>query len=46
MNPLALIIMGVGLLLIVIGFTGSQHHVMTAFKGVKQGQSTKAMGNQ
>jgi hypothetical protein len=35
MNPFALVLFGLGLILIVIGFKGSQHHVMDTFRGVK-----------
>ena len=35
MNPLGLIIIALGLIMIVIGFKGSQHSVIAAFKGVK-----------
>lgn len=35
MNPFALILFGLGLLLIVIGIKGSQHHVMDTFRGVR-----------
>jgi hypothetical protein len=38
-NPFALILFGIGLLLIVIGIKGSQHDVLNAFKSVKQGQT-------
>lgn len=36
MNPFGLLIMGLGFLLIVVGFKGSQHSVMKAFKGIRQ----------
>lgn len=45
MNPLALILVGLGVILIVIGFKGSQHNVLAAFKGVPsaaKGKSTPA----
>lgn len=35
MNPLGLILVGLGLILIIIGFKGSQHSVINALKGVK-----------
>ena len=43
MNPLALILVGLGVILIVIGVKGSQHNVENAYKGVKQKQ-TKVSG--
>lgn len=44
MNPWALILMGIGFILIVIGVKGTQHEVLNAFKGVKQGQTTQQFG--
>lgn len=35
MNPWGLMFIALGFLLIVIGFKGSQHNVMKAFKGIK-----------
>lgn len=40
MNPLGLVVLGIGLLLIVIGYKGSQSSALTALKGV----STSAKG--
>lgn len=37
MNPLGLILIGLGLVLIIIGFKGSQHNIITALQGVKGG---------
>ena len=37
MNPWGLIIIALGLILIVIGFKGSQHSVIQAFKGMRKG---------
>lgn len=33
MNPLGLVLVGLGLILIIIGFKGSQHQVIKTFKG-------------
>lgn len=35
MNPLGLILVGLGIILIVIGVKGSQHNVLSAFKGIR-----------
>jgi len=35
MNPWGLIVMGLGLIMIIIGFKGSQHSVIAALKGSK-----------
>ena len=43
MSPLGLVLIGIGLLMIVIGFKGSQHSVMAAFKNVHGG--SKSRGN-
>lgn len=40
MNPFGLFLISVGLLMIVIGFKGSQHNVLNAFKGIHGGTST------
>lgn len=40
MSPLGLVLIGIGLLMIVIGFKGSQHSVMNAFKNVHGGGKT------
>lgn len=45
MNPFGLFLISVGLLMIVIGFKGSQHNVMNAFKGIHGGTSSKSSGN-
>lgn len=37
MNPFGLFLISVGLLMIIIGFKGSQHNVMNAFKGIHGG---------
>lgn len=42
MNPLGLILLSLGLILIVIGFKGSQHNVINAFKGVKTAKNAAA----
>lgn len=42
MNPFALILFGIGMLLVVIGIKGSQHDVLSMFKNVKQGQTKVA----
>jgi hypothetical protein len=34
MNPMGLIIIGLGIIIFIIGFKGSQHNVINAFKGV------------
>jgi hypothetical protein len=34
MNPLGILLIGIGLIMVVIGFKGSQHNVLEAFKGV------------
>lgn len=39
MNPWGLILLFIGFILIVMGVKGTQGQVLTAFKGVKQGQS-------
>ncbi len=44
MNPWALILFAAGLILVIIGFHGSQHEVADAFRGVKVGQTNKALG--
>lgn len=35
MNPLSLIMLGIGIIMIVIGVKGSQHKVLTSLKGAK-----------
>lgn len=46
MNPFGLLLISVGLLMIVIGFKGSQHNVMNAFKGIHGGSAAgKSSGN-
>lgn len=35
MNPWGILFVGLGLIMIVIGFKGSQHSVVDAFKGIK-----------
>lgn len=45
MNPLGLLLISVGLLMVVIGFKGSQHNVMNAFKGIHGGTSSKSSGS-
>lgn len=42
MNPLALILIPLGIILIIIGVKGSQKKIVAAFKGVKQGQTKVA----
>jgi hypothetical protein len=39
-NPIGLIILGIGIIMFIIGFKGSQHEVVAAFKGVKSGTAT------
>jgi hypothetical protein len=34
-NPWGILLIGIGLIMIVIGFKGSQHKVIAAFKGTK-----------
>jgi hypothetical protein len=34
-NPFGLLLLGVGLIMIIIGFKGSQHSVIAAFKNTK-----------
>lgn len=34
MNPMGLFIIGIGLIVFIVGFKGSQHEVINAFKGV------------
>lgn len=41
MNPWGLLFIAIGLLMIVVGFKGSQHSVMDAFKGVSPGGKSK-----
>jgi hypothetical protein len=33
-NPFGLLLLGLGLIMIIIGYKGSQHSVLAAFKGV------------
>lgn len=40
MNPWGLLFIAVGFILIVIGVKGTQKQVLSAFKGVRQGQSS------
>jgi hypothetical protein len=35
MNPIGIILIGLGIICFIIGFKGSQHKVVDAFKGVK-----------
>lgn len=44
MSPFGLILIGIGLVMIVIGFKGSQHNVMNAFKGVHTGGTSGSSG--
>lgn len=44
MNPYSFILIALGGILIIIGIHGSQHDVMNAFRGTKQGQTNKALG--
>jgi hypothetical protein len=44
MNPWGLIIIGMGLIILIIGFKGSQHNVIAAFKGAKQTGSVAKTG--
>lgn len=41
MNPWGLMFIALGFLMIVVGFKGSQHNVMKAFKGTKGGVAKK-----
>lgn len=36
MNPVGFIVIGIGIIVFIIGFKGSQHNVVQAFKGVKK----------
>lgn len=48
MNPLSLLLLGLGIILVVIGFKGSQSKVLAALKGVPQvakGQKVTATVN-
>lgn len=45
MNPWGLLFMALGFLMIVVGFKGSQHSVMDAFKGAKSGGTSKDKNN-
>lgn len=40
MNPWGILLIGIGLIMIVIGFKGSQHKVIAAFKGTKAAAGT------
>lgn len=40
MNPWGLFLIIIGFLMIVVGVKGTQSQVLSAFKGVKQGQTT------
>jgi hypothetical protein len=42
MNPWGLIVMGLGLIMIIIGFKGSQHSVIAALKGAKPSTAAPA----
>jgi hypothetical protein len=44
MNPLGLLIIGIGLVCFIIGFKGSQHEVISAFKGGKGGAGEGVAG--
>jgi hypothetical protein len=37
MNPIGIILIGLGLICFIVGFKGSQHEVISAFKGVTGG---------
>jgi len=39
-NPWGILFVGIGLIMIIIGFKGSQHSVINAFKGVKSSGPT------
>jgi hypothetical protein len=41
-NPWGILFVGIGLIMIIIGFKGSQHSVIDAFKGVKGGTGAQA----
>lgn len=41
MNPWGLLFIALGFLMIVVGFKGSQHSVMDAFKGTSSGGKSK-----
>jgi hypothetical protein len=41
MNPLGLIILGLGIIMFIIGFKGSQHEVVDAFVGIRGGTPAK-----
>lgn len=45
MNPLGLMLIAIGLILIVIGFKGSQHNVLGAFKGTTSSAAAKKTGS-
>lgn len=42
MNPMALILIPLGFIMIVIGIKGTHKDVLATFKGVKQGQTKVA----
>jgi len=42
-NPWGILLIGVGLIMIVIGFKGSQHKVLAAIKGAKPGGASKTV---
>lgn len=44
MNPLGLIVIGLGLIAIVTGVKGSQHELLTAVKGVNTAAKTAKGG--
>lgn len=41
MNPFGLLLIGLGIILFIIGFKGSQHEVINAFKGIKGGPASQ-----
>lgn len=45
MNPWGILFVGMGLVLIIIGFKGSQHSVVDAFKGIKPSSNVTGSPN-
>lgn len=45
MSPWALILIPLGIFMIIIGVKGSQQSVLSAFKGVKQGQGPSTLNS-